>query len=81
LFGAAAALRERAGAPLSASDREEHARHVAAARAVLDEAAFEAAWAQGALMSQGEAIDYALCRPGQMAQAVSRGAPRWRMSE
>jgi predicted ATPase/Tfp pilus assembly protein PilF len=60
LFGAAEALREAIGAPLPPSDRTEHDRHVATARAALDEAAFAAAWAEGRALPLEQAIALAL---------------------
>jgi tetratricopeptide (TPR) repeat protein len=60
LFGAAAALREAGGAPLSDSDRAEEDRHIAAIRARLGEEAFAAAWAAGRAMTPERAIEYAL---------------------
>jgi hypothetical protein len=56
LFGAAAALRERAGVPVAPARREEYERQVATARAMLDTAAFAAAWAEGRAMPPEQAI-------------------------
>jgi tetratricopeptide (TPR) repeat protein len=56
LCGAAAALREDTGWPLPEARRAEHDRTVAAARAVLGEDAFTAAWAKGHALPLGEAI-------------------------
>jgi predicted ATPase/class 3 adenylate cyclase len=65
LWGAHAALsaelgRDRAHA-LESAERDEA---VAAARASLGEAAFEAAWAEGAAMTLDDAVSYALERSG-----------------
>jgi hypothetical protein len=50
LLGAAAALREATGAPLSPGERARYDRDVSAMRAGLGEAAFAAAWATGKAM-------------------------------
>jgi predicted ATPase len=63
IFGAAEALREVLGAPLTPSDRAEYDRYVAAARAALDEAAFAAAWAEGRALPLDQAIAIALDEP------------------
>jgi non-specific serine/threonine protein kinase len=60
LFGAAAALREAISAPLEPYQRADHNREVAAARAAIGDAAFDAAWSEGAAMPQEQAISYAL---------------------
>jgi hypothetical protein len=54
LFGAAAAVRERFGAPLPPLFRPPHDAAVAAVRAALGEPAFAAAWAAGHAMSLDE---------------------------
>ncbi len=56
LWGAAEALREVIGAPRQSEDEQA----VARARAQLDEAAWQAAWAEGRAMSLEQAIAYAL---------------------
>ena len=56
LCGAAAALREDRGWPLPPAKRAEHDRTVTAARAVLGEDAFTAAWAKGHALPLEEAI-------------------------
>jgi non-specific serine/threonine protein kinase len=60
LFGAAEALREAVGAFVLPLYRAEYDRGVAAARAGLDEATFNAAWSGGRAMSPEEAVAYAL---------------------
>src|SRR5829696_7164873 len=60
LWGAAEALRKTIGAPLSIEGRLYFERSMAAARAQLGEAAWEAAFAQGMAMSPEEAAEYAL---------------------
>jgi predicted ATPase/class 3 adenylate cyclase len=60
LSGAAEALREAVGAPLSPHERAEYHRHVAATRAALGEEAFAAAWEAGRALSLEQAVAYAL---------------------
>jgi predicted ATPase len=63
LYGAAEALRERAGLCVRPPRRPLHERHLAAARAGLDAAAWAAAWAEGRAMSQDQEVAYALEEP------------------
>ncbi|HET7090040.1 MAG TPA: tetratricopeptide repeat protein [Anaerolineae bacterium] len=60
LFGAAEALRENIGYHTSPGQRALYEHFVTAARAQLDEATFEAAWAEGRAMTLEQAIEYAL---------------------
>jgi predicted ATPase/class 3 adenylate cyclase/DNA-binding XRE family transcriptional regulator len=60
LFGAAAALREAISTALEPYQHADHDREVAAGRAVLGDAVFDAAWAVGAAMPLEQAIVYAL---------------------
>ncbi len=60
LLGAAAALREELGTPLSPIVQADHDHALNAARAALGEEAFEAAWTEGSEMTFEEAIAYAL---------------------
>jgi predicted ATPase/class 3 adenylate cyclase/DNA-binding XRE family transcriptional regulator len=60
LLGAATALREAIGAPLTVSSQEELAQAVAAARAALGEEAWAAAFAAGKVLSMEQAIALAL---------------------
>nr|WP_309690226.1 hypothetical protein [Armatimonas sp.] len=61
LWGAAERLREELGTPLSPSDQQEQDPQVAAARATLNEdAAFDAAWAEGRALTMEQAIALAL---------------------
>jgi predicted ATPase len=60
LFGVAAALREAIGAPLLGADRSRYETTLTAARELLDEAAWERAWAEGRDTSTDEAITNAL---------------------
>jgi non-specific serine/threonine protein kinase len=59
LFGAAEALREAAGYHDTPEDDALLAPYLAMARSRLDEAAWEAAWAEGRAMSMEQAIEYA----------------------
>jgi len=60
LWGAAEALRTTIGAGVPPEPRPYYGRSMAVARALLGEAAWEAAFAQGTAMSAEEAADYAL---------------------
>ena len=60
LFGAAEAARERIGAPLPPGDRPMYDRHLAQARADLDETAFDAAWVEGRALSLDQMVAEAL---------------------
>ena len=60
LLGAAAALRERIGAPPHPTDKEEADRITAALRQALDKETFDAASATGRALEWEQAIDYAL---------------------
>ena len=60
LLGAVAALREALGAPVPASEREDHDHSVAATRTTLGETAFAAAWAAGRALPMEEAVNEAL---------------------
>jgi predicted ATPase/DNA-binding CsgD family transcriptional regulator len=73
LAGAAGALRQAGGAPMSPRDRGWLEKSVARARAVLGAHGFEQALRQGALLSPDEAIACAL-EPGDQQVGVSRAA-------
>jgi predicted ATPase/DNA-binding SARP family transcriptional activator len=60
LFGAAMALREAIGAPLTPGECPAYERNVATVRGQLDASTFEAAWAAGRVMALEQAIAYAL---------------------
>lgn len=60
LFGAAAALRERAGAPIAQWLQAGYEREVGAAGAILPPAEFDAAWEEGRAMPLDQAIESAL---------------------
>ena len=74
LYGAAAALRATIGAPLPPGDRPGHERHLAAARAGVDEAAWAAAWAEGAAMPLEQAVADAR-QATRIATAQPAGVP------
>ena len=65
LFGATEIHRKTIHHVLLAIDSIEVDKDIAAARAQLDEAAFNAAWAEGCAMTLEQAIDYALTELGQ----------------
>jgi predicted ATPase/DNA-binding SARP family transcriptional activator len=71
LWGAAEALRERMGMSFSHFDlaASRYEQHLAAVRSALDEASFEAAWAEGRAMSPEQAIEYALGEVEESAAA------------
>ena len=60
LFGAEDALRERIGCLVFPLWQADHERWLAAARAGIGDAAFDAAWSEGRAMSLDQAIGYAL---------------------
>ncbi len=59
LFGAAEAILSRCGGTFEAADRGDWQHHRAAARALLDGPAWDAAAAQGAALSEEQAVAYA----------------------
>jgi predicted ATPase/class 3 adenylate cyclase len=65
LWGAAEALREREGLSLSKFDRANsgYEQDLALVRSALDEATFDAAWAEGRALSFEQAVDYLLGEP------------------
>ncbi len=60
LFGASNALREAINAPMWPAERADYERNLAAAHAQLDEATWQASWAEGRAMPPEEAVAYAL---------------------
>jgi len=60
LFGAVEAERETLGAPTLSIYQAQYQRGVAAARVLLDDTTFAAAWAEGSTLSLERAIAYAL---------------------
>jgi predicted ATPase/class 3 adenylate cyclase len=60
LWGAVDALTGAAGVEMDQSDRDRYDRQVAAARTLLDETAWSAAWAGGQRLSLENAVTYAL---------------------
>ncbi len=71
LLGAGTALREALGTQRKPFERDGYERSVAAARAQLRDAEFEAAWAEGRRMSVEQAIDDALSVPVPSDTTVS----------
>lgn len=59
LWGAAAALREAIGSPLSPTDREKQERETATVQETLGETAFALAWTRGRAMTLEQSIQYA----------------------
>ena len=59
LLGAAAALREAVGSPLTPVERDAHEREVAGLRATLGDARFDEAWSAGQALSLQQAADEA----------------------
>jgi predicted ATPase/DNA-binding CsgD family transcriptional regulator/Tfp pilus assembly protein PilF len=82
LFGAIEALLAETGGELEPHYRADFDRNLAAARAQLDEAAFQRAWAAGRAMSMDQAIEYALATPLEpeplvpAAQAAAEPRPK-----
>jgi tetratricopeptide (TPR) repeat protein len=68
LLGAASALRERIAAPVAPVNRAEYEQSLAAARAVLDETAFDAAWAAGQALPLDQAIAEAMAGADHQGQ-------------
>ena len=60
LWGAAAALRETIGFPMSPADREKQEREMTVVRETLGADSFAMAWVQGQAMTMEQAIEYAL---------------------
>jgi len=68
LWGAAETLRRTISAPPTPEARRYYAQSIAAARALLGEAAWEAVWSEGSAMSPEEAVEYALSEEGAPAR-------------
>jgi hypothetical protein len=60
MFGAASGLRASVGSVADSADQPEYDRHLAALRAMLGEATFTAAWAEGRALSLEQAVRQAL---------------------
>jgi predicted ATPase/DNA-binding CsgD family transcriptional regulator len=60
LWGASEALRDAIGSHLTPAETSVYEPYIAAARAQVDEASWEAAWSEGRQMTSDEAIEYAL---------------------
>jgi tetratricopeptide (TPR) repeat protein len=73
LWGAAEALYESISTVFSPVERRVFGPYIAAARARLDEAAWEAAWAEGRAMTTEQAVEYAL-KAGDGATHDTAGA-------
>src|SRR5262249_44061013 len=71
LFGAAEALRESLGAPLSPVERVEYDRHIALLRSQLPGDALASAWAAGRALPLDEAITFALETPRPPTRSTS----------
>ena len=74
LLGSAHALREAIGAPIPPSDRAAYEEDVVAARALLRDQAFAAAWAEGRTMTLEQAIALALAPPEPAPAAIANGS-------
>ena len=74
LLGASEALLEALGIVRHASDWPDTDRHMAAVREQLDDATFDAAWAEGRAMSFEQAVSYAL-EVGQLVPAEHPPGP------
>jgi non-specific serine/threonine protein kinase len=77
LWGAAESLRETIGTILSSFERHLYGPYMDAARTRLDEAAWEAAWAEGRAISFEEAIEYAISEeePSSLTDLVPQQLP------
>lgn len=76
LWGAAEALRETIGATLSPASRHHYGPYIAAARARLDEASWEAALVEGRAMTPEGAIEFALSGEDEPTRAPTPHASR-----
>jgi non-specific serine/threonine protein kinase len=77
LWGAAEAVRESIGTVLSPFERHLYGPYMDAARTRLDEAVWEAAWAEGKAMTSEEAVEYALSEeePSSLTDLVPEQSP------
>jgi predicted ATPase/DNA-binding SARP family transcriptional activator/DNA-binding CsgD family transcriptional regulator len=75
LWGMAETLGESIGVAVTPIEQQYYRPYIAAARIQLDEAAWEAAWAKVKVMTQEEAIEYALCGKEPTLSADSEEAP------
>ena len=77
LWGTAEALREQIGVSLSKFDRanSDYERDLALVRSALDEATFEAAWAEGRAMSFEQAVGYLLGKPTTSGEEEGTRSP------
>ena len=67
LFGAAEAIREATGAPMTGYEQQEYGRELAALRAALPEEELRAAWERGRGLSLDEAVALAVEGTAPMA--------------
>jgi non-specific serine/threonine protein kinase len=79
LYGAAAALRAPVRSVIDPADQPEHERHLARLRAALGDAAFDAAWAEGARLPLAEAVEQALAEPVAPQPAAATPADKARL--
>jgi predicted ATPase/class 3 adenylate cyclase len=77
LWGAAEALREQIGVSLSAFDlaNSDYEQDVAGVRSALEEATFEAAWAEGRAMSFEQAVGSVLGEPTTLGEEEGTRSP------
>ncbi len=75
LWGAAEALREAIGAILSPLERSYYEPHIVAARAPLDEEAWEAAWEEGRALTRAQAIEYAFSEVEPFSAPATTSTP------
>lgn len=71
LFGAAEALHERIGSPMSVTQRRDHKPVVTEVRAALGDDAFHASWTAGRVLSVEEAVTLALDTTATLAVKAS----------
>ena len=71
LWGTAEALRETSGAPLPPVYRADYNHAVAAARGLLGEKAFTAAWAEGRSMTPDQALAARIPKVGSISEGLS----------
>jgi non-specific serine/threonine protein kinase len=76
LWGAAEALREAMGTVFTPLELQTHGPYIAAARAQVEDAEWEAAWQKGRAMSMEEAIDYVLLEGEEPADTTAPARKR-----
>jgi non-specific serine/threonine protein kinase len=75
LWGAAEVLYEAIGITLARVQRHHYGPYIEAARAQVEEAAWEEAWAEGRAMALEEAVEYALTTEEEQSSSVRATAP------